>query len=62
MSGKHSVQKTSKNSPSPSNAAGNFPSASMEYYASNFPHPEHLERYEVLFPGAAEIVFTEFRK
>ncbi len=41
---------------------GKFSAARMSYYASNFPHPDHLERYEKLFPGAAEAIFTEFRK
>ncbi len=31
---------------------GKFSAARMSYYASNFPHPDHLERYEKLFPGA----------
>ena len=56
------LKKPIQNPPQSSKPTGNFASARMSYYASNFPHPDHLERYEKLFPGAAEAVFTEFRK
>lgn len=32
------------------------------YYSSPFPHPDHLERYESLHPGAAKIIFEGFEK
>lgn len=34
----------------------------MERYQSPFPHPEHLERYERLYPGAARVIFTSFEE
>jgi uncharacterized membrane protein len=56
------VEKPVKSAPLSPKPAGSFSATRMSYYASNFPHPDHLERYEKLFPGAAEAVFTEFRK
>ena len=56
------LKKPPQNPPQSSKSTGNFSATRMSYYASNFPHPDHLERYEKLFPGAAEAVFTEFRK
>lgn len=62
MSKGKSLQKSLRNTPPAERPSGNFSATRMSYYASNFPHPDHLERYERLFPGAAEAVFTEFRK
>lgn len=33
-----------------------------ESYQGPMPHPEHLERYEALRPGAAAMIFTEFQE
>lgn len=62
MSKGKSPQKPIRNSPPAPKPTGNFSATSMSYYASKFPHPDHMERYEKLFPGAAEAIFTEFRK
>ncbi|MRX45330.1 DUF2335 domain-containing protein [Agromyces kandeliae] len=32
----------------------------LEQYNSPFPHPDHLERFEALYPGAARVVFESF--
>jgi hypothetical protein len=34
----------------------------MERFASQFPHPEHLERYAALYPDAPRLVFENFDK
>lgn len=34
----------------------------MERYSSQFPHPEHLERYAALYPDAPQLVFQNFDK
>ncbi|WP_026878714.1 DUF2335 domain-containing protein [Ignatzschineria larvae DSM 13226] len=34
----------------------------QENYDSPFPHPDHLERFNKLYPNAAETVFKEFEK
>lgn len=34
----------------------------QESYDSPFPHPDHLERFNALYPDAAETVFKEFEK
>ncbi len=41
---------------------GNFMAQASYFYSSNLPHPEHLDRYEKLYPGAAEIVFKRFEQ
>lgn len=56
------VKKPGDASPPSTKQTGRFSATRMSFYASHFPHPDHLERYEKLFPGAAEAVFTEFRK
>lgn len=34
----------------------------QESYDSPFPHPDHLERFNELYPDAAETVFKEFER
>lgn len=48
--------------PSPSSPMTVSAIQAMYYYSSPFPHPDHLGRYEALYPGAAKIIFEEFEK
>lgn len=34
----------------------------MEQYSGQFPHPEHMERYAALYPGAPAMIFEQFEK
>ena len=54
---------------STSTSIRNSPAAPMQpgsitayHYESPFPHPDHLEKYEKVYPGAAQLVFQEFHK
>ncbi len=42
--------------------SGSFLAQASYFYSSNLPHPDHLDRYEKLYPGAAEIVFKRFEQ
>jgi uncharacterized membrane protein len=39
-----------------------FEQLTLERYSSQFPHPEHLERYVNLYPDAAKLIFDNFDK
>lgn len=58
------IRQPHDNSPAQPTQPGNFSSTQKiaMYYASKFPHPEHMERYANLYPGAPEIIFTAFQK
>jgi uncharacterized membrane protein len=49
-------------SPAAPSQTGNFGVQAAYFYSGNLPHPDHLERYEKLYPGAAEIVFKRFEQ